>query len=93
VLVSVATGPRIVSYKLDGSGNVLAPKGGHRLWVAPETERTYSKEVTPLFSELSEPAGVRVGNPAAAPWHIRKEMTVSLAAENSAGDDRAPAHE
>ena len=100
LLITLDVGPRILGYKLSGGENVLRtypdqlgtcgePKfvgrGGHRLWVAPETDCTYAPDNGPVEFETKGSNGLRVATPASAPWRLRKEMTISLAAE-SAGD-------
>lgn len=99
VLVTLDVGPRILSYKLTGGENILRVfpdqtgkqgeegfkgRGGHRMWVAPENDRTYAPDNGPTKYELSEPNVVRAETPPDKKWQIRKEMTVSLAADSSA---------
>lgn len=97
LIITLDVGPRVISYQhLPGGKNVLktnadelgtsgestyVARGGHRLWLAPEGERTYFPDNTPVTHELL-PNGVRLENQAAAPWHIQKSLTVTLA-ENS----------
>lgn len=98
VLVTLDVGPRILSYKLDGGENLLrvyeeqsgksgeaefVVRGGHRIWVSPETDRTYVPDNGPAKSELKQPAGLRAETPADAKWGVKKEMTVSLAGDTS----------
>lgn len=99
VIVTLEVGPRIISYMVPGGKSVLKtnaeelgksgepefmPRGGHRFWLAPEDERTYAPDNSPVLHEVTLPDTVRFENPAAAPWHIRKELIVSLAADSSA---------
>ena len=99
LLVTLDVGPRILSYKLNGGENVLRTfpdhlgksgepgfqvRGGHRLWPAPENERTYAPDNSPTVTELKQPNGVRAETPPAEPWQIRREMIVSLATDTSA---------
>lgn len=99
LIVTLDVGPRVLSYKTASGENVLRtfpdqlgkggePKfmirGGHRLWVAPEGDRTYAPDNAPLAFELKEPSVVKAVAPAAEPWGLRREMTISLAAESSA---------
>ena len=95
-IVTLDVGPRVISYcHLPGGKNVLKTsaeelgtggedhfvgRGGHRLWLAPENERTYLPDNVPVTSELL-PDGVRLESFAGA---IKKELTITLAAETSA---------
>jgi len=97
LIITLDVGPRIISYQhLPGGKNVLknnadelgtsgestyVARGGHRLWLAPEGERTYFPDNSPVTHELL-PNGVQLENQAAAPWHIQKSLAVTLA-ENS----------
>ena len=93
LLVTLDVGPRILQFGLREGENGLRAfpdqmgkhdepefvgRGGHRLWVSPETERTYAPDNSPVEFAFTEPNRVHVINPAAAPWHIRKEMTIAL---------------
>ena len=96
LIVTLDVGPRIISYQhLPGGKNVLktnaeelgksgeeqfVARGGHRFWVAPENELTYLPDNTPVISAVL-PDGVRLENTTGP---IRKELTVTLAAETSA---------
>jgi hypothetical protein len=99
LLVSLDVGPRILSYKTEGSANVLGHlpeelgasgepefrvRGGHRLWVAPETEISYAPDNGPVNFEFRGPSALFVETPVSAPWNIRKSMALSLAPEGSA---------
>ena len=55
-------------------------RGGHRLWLSPENERTYLPDNVPVNSELL-PDGVRLESIVGG---IKKELTITLAAETSA---------
>ena len=97
LIITLDIGPRIISYQhLPGRKNILkinsdelgqsgedrfVARGGHRFWLAPENQRTYLPDNTPVKFELL-PNGVRLENAPEATWHIRKELTVTLA-ENS----------
>jgi hypothetical protein len=100
LLITLDVGPRILHYALLNEGdNVLRAfadqlgtrdekefiaRGGHRLWVSPETERTYAPDNRAVEYEIKEPHAIRVTNPATAPWHLRKEMIISLGADSAA---------
>lgn len=99
LLVTLDVGPRVLSYKARGGENVLRvneaeagksgekafqDRGGHRLWVSPETERSYAPDNEPVTFEVRDANAAHFANPASDPWHIRKELTVSLGTENSA---------
>jgi hypothetical protein len=98
LVITLDVGPRVISYQhLPGGKNVLKTnaeelgksgedvfmmRGGHRLWLAPEDERTYFPDNSPVTHELL-PNGVRIENAAVAPWHIQKSLTVTLAEDSS----------
>ncbi len=98
LIVTLDVGPRVISYQhLPGGKNVLKantdelgksgeerfmPRGGHRLWLAPEDERTSHPDNAPVTCDLL-PEGVRLENAAAAPWQIKKELKVTLAPDSS----------
>ena len=98
LLITTDVGPRILSYKLKDGPNLLrifpdqtgksgekefVGRGGHRLWVSPENDRTYVPDNSAVEWQPKEPHGVHLVTPATDPWLVRREMTVSLAAENS----------
>jgi len=98
LVITLDVGPRILSYQATGGANVLRAnpdqlgtsaeerfieRGGHRFWVAPETDRTYAADNAPVKFQITGPNSVRLENVPTAPWHMRKEMTVSLAADST----------
>ena len=98
LVITLDVGPRVISYQhLPGGKNVLKSnadelgksgedafvmRGGHRIWLAPENERTYFPDNLPVTHELL-PNGVRLENAAVAPWHIKKSLTITLAEDSS----------
>lgn len=98
LIIALDVGPRVLSYQhLPGGKNVLktnaeelgktgedhfVARGGHRFWLAPENERTYLPDNSPVGYELL-PDGVRLENPASTNGQIRKELTITLAADTS----------
>jgi hypothetical protein len=98
LVITLDVGPRVISYQhLPAGKNVLKAnaeelgqsgeevyiaRGGHRLWLAPENERTYFPDNSPVTHELL-PNGVRLENAATAPWHIKKSLTITLAQDSS----------
>ena len=96
LIITLDVGPRIISYQhLPGGKNVLktnaeemgktgedhfVARGGHRFWVAPENELTYLPDNSPVTSEIL-PDGVRL---TCTTGPVKKELTVTLAAETSA---------
>jgi hypothetical protein len=93
LIVTTDVGPRIISYTVPGCGNVLKidepeagqsgepdfrGRGGHRLWVAPEDDRTYAPDNSPVPHETLGPGSIRLVNPATDPWRVEKELTVTL---------------
>ena len=97
LIVTLDVGPRIISYKTPRTHNVLKNyaaqmggsgepewmmRGGHRLWIAPETDGTYAPDNAPVGHEML-PNGVRLENAPVAPWGLRKVLTVTLAEDSS----------
>lgn len=93
VLVSIEVGPRILSYRRRDGANVLRTypeqmgtsgeaqyvvRGGHRIWISPETEITYAPDNSPVTVEQAEGA-VRLVNESSPGCPVRKELTLSLA--------------
>ncbi|MGV3530833.1 MAG: hypothetical protein ACO1QR_00580 [Chthoniobacteraceae bacterium] len=98
LLVTLDVGPRILSYKLPAGENVLQPtadqmgttgekefvaRGGHRIWVSPETDLTYTPDNEAVTYETQEPNGLRVETPAGTS-DVRKEMLISMSTGSSA---------
>ncbi len=93
VIVSTHVGPRVLRYALTKGENVLAefpdtristalghwnPRGGHRLWVAPELlPGSYAPDNEPLEYEVLNPLSVRLRQPSDASG-FQKEMIVTL---------------
>jgi hypothetical protein len=92
LIVTLDVGPRVISYRLANGKNVFknfadqmgksgesdwVPRGGHRLWTAPEDlTRTYSPDNSPIeYKEV--PGGARVIQPTDK-YGIHKEMEVRL---------------
>ncbi len=99
LIISLEVGPRILSYKTAKTENVLKTypeqlgkcgesewmiRGGHRFWIAPEDEvLSYVPDNLPVNYDLSAPNEVRLINSGVDPWHIKKEMVVSLTHDSS----------
>ena len=99
LIVSLDVGPRILSYKTLKGENVLIKypeqmggsgetkwmiRGGHRFWIAPEDEiLSYVPDNQPVHVELQQPNFVSLQNDGVDPWHIRKEMSITLADTSS----------
>lgn len=99
LIISLDVGPRILSYKTPHGENVLKNypeqmgksgeakwmiRGGHRFWIAPEDEvRSYVPDNAPVTHEFLGENGVRLVNTSVDPWKIKKEMSVTLAADSS----------
>jgi hypothetical protein len=94
VLVSIEVGPRILSYRRPDGENVLRAypeqmgtsgedeymvRGGHRIWVSPETEITYAPDNSAVTVEQGSQGAVRLVNKASTRGPVRKELTLSLA--------------
>lgn len=93
LILTTDIGPRILSYRLNDGENVLRafpeemgksgepdykPRGGHRLWVAPEIELTYVPDNVAVTVENLSPNSIRLTNAGVAPCFVRKELTVTL---------------
>lgn len=99
LIITLDVGPRVLSYKTATGENVFKNypeqlgksgeskwfiRGGHRIWLAPEhRELSYLPDNEPVRHELVGKSGAHFVNPGVAPWNIRKELTVSLAGEDS----------
>lgn len=98
LIVTLDVGPRVLSCRVPGGKNVLkevpeewgtsgelhfVARGGHRFWLAPEDERTYAPDNAEVAHELL-PNGVRLENPAADPWQIKKELIITVAPDTGA---------
>lgn len=99
LIVTLDVGPRVISYHVPHGENVMSvnppelggtgeprwlARGGHRFWLAPEDERTYAPDNEPVQHEVLAPHSVRFTNPAAAPWFVRKDLTITFAADGPA---------
>jgi len=97
LVITLDVGPRIISYRTPRGANVLKNypeqiggsgesewkiRGGHRFWIAPEGEISYALDNSPVKHEVVG-NGVRIENDPAAPWGIRKVLTVSLAEDST----------
>ena len=99
LIISLDVGPRILSYKTPTGENVLKNypeqmggrgetkwmiRGGHRFWIAPEDEvLSYVPDNAPVHYEFIGENGVRLTNTGVDPWHVKKEMTVTLKPDSS----------
>jgi len=100
LIVTTDVGPRSLSYRLLPEGeNPLKifetqlgkqnefewqPRGGHRLWVAPEDNSlTYVPDNTPVAWEEEGDLTATFLNAAAPPWSLEKQITVTLAPDSS----------
>ncbi len=99
LVISVDVGPRVLSYRTTGGGNVFKNydeqlggsgeaewmiRGGHRLWIAPEHEqRSYVPDNAPVQFDLRNPGGVVLENEPVDPWGIRKRLTISMSPQSS----------
>ncbi len=95
LIITLDVGPRIISYQhLPGGKNVFkvnaeevgqmgedhfVARGGHRIWLAPETELTYLPDNTTVKHEVLA-NGVRLENMAG---NVLKRLEVTLAPETS----------
>lgn len=100
LLVTLDVGPRVIRYAFPGAPNLFSetadqlgksgepgwmPRGGHRLWTAPEDEhRTYAPDNRPVKYAVAELAGrpghvgVRFTQPADHAYGVQKELELAL---------------
>jgi len=102
LIVSLDIGPRILSYRTPEGENILKNfpeqlgqagedewmiRGGHRLWTAPEDEKTsYHWDNEPVQHEELEDGSVVVRSWQREPWQIRKDLQIRLAEDSSRVD-------
>lgn len=95
LIVTLDVGPRIISYKLAGGANVFkevreqlgksgeadwVPRGGHRLWTAPEDlTRTYAPDNGPVEAHVIGAESVNVVQRPDAQYGIQKSLEIRLA--------------
>ncbi len=92
LIVTLDVGPRVIAYNTPRGANVFKNypdqlggsgesewmiRGGHRLWVAPEADVSYALDNSPVVHELL-PNGIKLDTPAAAPFDLRKLLTITL---------------
>lgn len=97
LIVTLDVGPRIISFRAPHSHNVFKNypeqmgksgesewmiRGGHRLWIAPEADVSYALDNSPVSHEML-PNGIRLETAPAAPYNLRKLLTVTLAEDSS----------
>jgi hypothetical protein len=94
LIVTTDIGPRIIRYAFVDDENILGevpdsiietelgiwkPRGGHRLWTAPEANpRSYAPDNNPLEFESDSPLSIRLLQPVEPQTGIQKEMTITL---------------
>jgi hypothetical protein len=99
VVVTAGVGPRVLRYAFVGGENIFGeypeasfttewgvwkPRGGHRLWAAPEVSpRTYAPDDAPLEVTEEGALAARFAQPTDARTGLQKEMLVELDAEGS----------
>jgi hypothetical protein len=100
LIVTLEVGPRILSYTKNGGFNPLKiyddqvgtsgesvwrNRGGHRLWLAPETrEITYCPDNAPVAWEQLGPLAVRLTPPPESATGFQKQLDVTLAPTGTA---------
>lgn len=97
LIVTLDVGPRVISYKTPNGHNVFKNypgqmggsgesewmiRGGHRLWIAPEGDVSYSLDNVPVTHEFL-PNGIRLDTAPEAPWNLRKILTITLAEDST----------
>lgn len=99
LIATLDVGPRILSFRPTGGKNVFkefadqlgkssekdwVPRGGHRLWAAPEDlTRTYAPDNRPVRYQEAGPGVVRLIQEPDQQFGIQKEMEVRLAPTGS----------
>lgn len=98
LIISVDVGPRVISYRTPDGPNVFKTypdqlgrsgegewmiRGGHRCWVAPESELTYAPDNEPVKFELGQPGSVSLVNEPATQAGVRKQLDISMAPDSS----------
>ena len=91
LLITLDVGPRIISYRHQGGLNVFKTfddqlgrsgeadwqiRGGHRLWIAPETTSSYFPDNQPVSFTLMDENHVCLRTPAEAESGIEKEIEI-----------------
>lgn len=98
-IVTTDVGPRVIRYGFAGGQNALAempdavvktqlgdwkPRGGHRLWTAPEQmPRSYAPDNSPIQFRIEGRDTIRLMQPVEPKTGIGKEMIVTLDATGS----------
>ncbi len=103
VVVTLEVGPRIISFRQPGGDNILFTRaaelggqaetqfrlrGGHRLWVAPESNATYYPDNHPVAMQTLADQVVRLSAPPEQGRGLQKSLTLELE-----GDTLSIAHE
>ncbi|MDA0273052.1 MAG: hypothetical protein O3C68_07345 [Proteobacteria bacterium] len=98
LLVTLDVGPRIISYRRQGGQNIFKTfddqlgksgeadwqiRGGHRLWIAPESASTCFPDNQPVSYEVINENHVYLRTPAEAESGIRKVIEIILDEETS----------
>lgn len=98
LILTTDVGPRILSARTRAGENMLwvndadsgksgepdfQVRGGHRLWVSPEDDRSYAPDNGPVQVGAQDGLSVVLENPAAAPWRVRKALGVKLSGESA----------
>jgi len=102
LITTLDVGPRILSYRRLGGPNVLKNydgqlggtrenewmiRGGHRLWIAPEDEvLSYHRDNEPVSWVRDGNGPVVITSRMASPHPLRKDLSVTLAANGSRVD-------
>ena len=98
LIVTTDVGPRVIRYSLTGSANIFKqfenqlgksgekswqPRGGHRLWIAPEDRRdTYALDNAACRATVRGDV-LTVTGPVERETRLEKQMTVKLAAKGT----------
>lgn len=98
LLVTLDVGPRVISYRRQGGQNIFKTfddqlgkagekdwqiRGGHRLWIAPESASTYFPDNQPVSFEVINENHVCLRSPPEAESGIEKEIEIILDEETS----------
>ncbi|MBV8072841.1 MAG: hypothetical protein JO270_23260 [Acidobacteriaceae bacterium] len=98
LVVTTDVGPRVIRFGFIGEQNLFAempdqlgksgepwwmPRGGHRLWIAPETRpETYALDNSPVAAKIVDD-GIHLAQPVEPETSMEKALTISLTIDGS----------
>jgi len=93
LIFTLDVGPRVMVYQTPGGQNIFkkyakemggsgekefVARGGHRVWISPETDVSRVPDNGPVAKYELLPNGVHAEEALPAPWGMRKTLTVTL---------------